>query len=229
MANESARFLSSPMSRRQALIRNVPVIIALLAIGGIYLILSDRVFFGPRWLVISLILILVPVLIISINIGRFRFGRIIGITLLIIVTIAEASATSALIVEILTASVRTSDVPHDQALVFLKDASLLWSVNILTFAFWHWEIDGGGPARRHLGKYDPSDLLFPQSTLDNPKAKNWVPRFIDYLFLAYNTSTAFSPTDTLILSARAKLLMMVQSIISLALLAVIVARAINTL
>lgn len=229
MANESTRLPFTPMSRHQALMRSVPVFVVLLVIGGIYYILSDQLFFGPRWLVLGLMVLLVPVLMVAIRIGHVGIGHIVGITLLVIITLAEASATSALIVGILTASVRTNQVPHDQAIVFLEDASLVWAVNILTFAFWHWEIDGGGPTQRHHVKYDSSDLVFPQSTLDSTKDKNWIPHFVDYLFLAFNTSTAFSPTDTLILSVRAKILMMVQSIISLILLAVIVARAINTL
>ena len=111
----------------------------------------------------------------------------------------------------------------------LRDAGLIWIVNILIFALWYWEIDGGGPGRRHREGYHSSDFVFPQLTLDQKDGPPWCPSFVDYLFLAFNTSTAFSPTDTLVLSRRIKLLVMTQSLISLMVLAIIAARAINTL
>jgi uncharacterized membrane protein len=116
------------------------------------------------------------------------------------------------------------------ARVLLQGAALIWVANVLTFAVWYWEIDGGGPARRHRAAHEPTDFLFPQVAAADPElAKGWSPRFVDYVFLAFNTSTAFSPTDTLVLSRRAKALMMIQSLISLLVIAVLAARAINTL
>lgn len=102
-------------------------------------------------------------------------------------------------------------------------------MNILAFAVWYWEIDGGGPARRHPGRHSSTDFAFPQQQDDDGLVEGWSPGFVDYLFLAFNTSIAFSPTDTLVLSRRAKLLMMAQALISLVVLAVLAARAINTL
>ena len=117
-----------------------------------------------------------------------------------------------------------------QAADLLRDAALLWFSNVLTFALWYWEIDGGGPAYRHmhkdLGPRCSTDFVFPQMTVQQT---DWRPDFVDYLFLAFNTSTAFSPTDTLVLARRSKLLMMLQSLISLITIAVLAARAINTL
>ncbi len=95
--------------------------------------------------------------------------------------------------------------------------------------FWYWEIDGGGPSRRHAEGYRSEDFVFPQSSLEQLSGVPWIPHYVDYLFLAFNASTAFSPTDTLVLSVRAKLLMMIQSLISLVVLAIIAARAINTI
>lgn len=102
-------------------------------------------------------------------------------------------------------------------------------MNIVTFAIWYWEIDGGGPPRRRSGNHRSDDLLFPQMSLDDERSKVWSPSFIDYLFVAFNTSTAFSPTDTLALSQRVKLLMMLQSLISLVVVVVLAARAVNIL
>jgi len=113
--------------------------------------------------------------------------------------------------------------------VLLQDAALLWVINVVTFAVWYWEIDGGGPSLRHREEHHSEDFLFPQMNLGDKAARDWSPGFLDYLFLAFNTSTAFSPTDTAVLSRRAKVLMMVQALLSLLILAVLVSRAINAL
>lgn len=110
----------------------------------------------------------------------------------------------------------------------LLDAVKIWTINIVAFALWYWSLDRGGPAARGLTKRCKPDFLFSQMTLadeDDP----WSPGFVDYLFLAFTNATAFSPTDTLPLSGRAKLLMMVQSGISLLTIALVAARAVNIL
>jgi hypothetical protein len=107
-------------------------------------------------------------------------------------------------------------------------AALIWLSNVLVFAIWYWEIDAGGPVERHRGTYRSDDLVFPQRQRDFD-ADGWVPDFLDYLFFAFNSATAFSPTDTLVMSRRMKVLMMCQSLISLAVLAVVAARAVNAL
>ncbi len=107
-------------------------------------------------------------------------------------------------------------------------AAVIWLFNVLLFAIWYWELDAGGPLARHSGtRYRSDDLVFPQRQHDG--ADDWMPEFLDYLFFAFNSSTAFSPTDTLVMSRRMKVLMMVQSLISLAVLAVIASRAVNAL
>ncbi len=115
------------------------------------------------------------------------------------------------------------------ASVLLQDAALLWVINLVTFAVWYWEIDGGGPAQRSRDGHTSDDFLFPQMNIEDKTARDWSLGFLDYLFLAFNTSTAFSPTDTAFLSQRTKVLMMVQALLSLLVLAVLVSRAINTL
>jgi len=118
----------------------------------------------------------------------------------------------------------------------------LWFANVLVFALWYWKLDAGGPLGREsaTGKIE-SAFLFPQMLADSAPAAQqgkkdpakvdpqWTPHFMDYLFLAFNTSTAFSPTDTAVLSRWAKVGMMLQAIISLAIIAIIAARAINIL
>jgi uncharacterized membrane protein len=117
----------------------------------------------------------------------------------------------------------------------LVSAAGLWISNILVFASWYWRLDAGGPNQREVrGSHTGGAFLFPQMSLDPDLKKqiageHWSPGFVDYLFLAFNTSTAFSPTDVPVLTRWAKLMMMVQSLISLTTLAVVAARAINIL
>lgn len=123
------------------------------------------------------------------------------------------------------------DAPVD----LLRSASALWVSNILVFASWYWRLDGGGPnVRDKLPVHVDGAFLFPQLTMDPALRKQmgedlWSPGFVDYLFLAFNTSTAFSPTDVPVLTRWAKVLMMVQSLISLTTLALLAARAVNIL
>ncbi len=123
------------------------------------------------------------------------------------------------------------DPPAD----LLRAAGALWVSNILIFASWYWRLDAGGPNQRDLKRsHTDGAFLFPQMVLDPDLRKEmgedkWRPGFIDYLFLAFNTSTAFSPTDVPVLSRWAKALMMVQSAISLAAIAILAARAVNIL
>ncbi len=104
----------------------------------------------------------------------------------------------------------------------------IWFTNAIVFALWYWEYDRGGPASRARGDAEIPDFLFPQMT-DDKLAANWEPIFMDYLFMSYTNSTAFSPTDTLPLSRWAKALFMAQSAISLVTVALIAARAVNIL
>ena len=102
----------------------------------------------------------------------------------------------------------------------------VWIIIILIFALVYWQSDRGGPEVRLTDRHPRPDWLFPQAELDNI-LPNWQPTFVDYLFLSYTTATAFSPTDVLPISARAKLLMMLLSALSLATILVVVSRAIN--
>ncbi|MET0619989.1 MAG: hypothetical protein ABW056_06910, partial [Thermoanaerobaculia bacterium] len=113
----------------------------------------------------------------------------------------------------------------------LRSAAVLWVTNVLVFALWYWRLDAGGPhARDRRGGHDSGAFFFPQMMQGAPKqTPAWSPNFVDYLFLAFCTSTAFSPTDTPVLSRWAKVLTMVQSLISLVCIAVLAAHAIGVL
>ncbi|MFI5708387.1 hypothetical protein [Kribbella sp. NPDC051620] len=116
--------------------------------------------------------------------------------------------------------------------VLVKAALLIWVTNVVAFALWYWEIDRGGPFARmpeHEHEEERADLLFPQMTVDLPGWERWLPGFTDYLFVAFTASTAFSPTDTMPLTARVKTLMGIQSAMALLTIAVVAARAVNVL
>jgi uncharacterized membrane protein len=117
------------------------------------------------------------------------------------------------------------DGGHIQASSLLVSAVSIYLTNVVVFALLFWEIDGGGPGSRRSNSDDANDFLFPQQ----PTNKKWQPTFIDYLYIAITNATAFSPTDTMPLSRRAKMLMAVQATLSLMLVAIIAARAVNTL
>jgi len=114
----------------------------------------------------------------------------------------------------------------------LIDAVALWVTNVLVFALWYWLLDAGGPHKRDQREGHPDGaFLFPQMTLSKAtyNGSAWSPRFVDYLFLAFNTSTALSPTDTAVLSRPAKVAMMLQAAISLAIIVLLAAYAVNIL
>ncbi len=196
-------------------------LIAALAIGSAYAVLPDNIRLGPRWLLAALIVLFAIPLNGARYLGNYRLVRIIGMALSALVTAALAASAVLLIVRLPSGKTPATHL--------LRDGALIWGINVLVFAIWYWELDCGGPHARHIKRYTSTDFLFPQMTMPDAEEKNWSPLFLDYLFQAFNTSAAFSPTDVLILSRRAKVLMMMQSLISLVVVAVLVSRAINTL
>ena len=196
-------------------------LLAALAIAIASATLPDDLRLGPRWLLgIAIVLVAIPLNIARFT-GHFRLTRILGMTLSALATVANAASAIFLI-----ARLPGNKTPPAH---LLRDGALIWGINILVFAIWYWELDCGGPHARHIKRYTSTDFLFPQMAMPDAEERDWAPRFMDYLFQAFNTNTAFSPTDVLILSRRAKGLMMAQSLISLVVIAVLVSRAINTL
>jgi hypothetical protein len=198
-----------------------PAAVALLGVGALYAVISGGLTLGPRAFLLGLVaVLLVPLLSAHLR-GSHSLARVFGFGVIGLVTLAVVVSVFLL--------VSSSLGGGTSAPALLRDAALLWVINVATFAVWYWEIDGGGPARRRRRGHVSEDLLFPQMNLGDKAARDWSPGFLDYLFLAFNTSTAFSPTDTAFLSRRVKVLMMVQALLSLLILAVLVSRAINTL
>ena len=111
----------------------------------------------------------------------------------------------------------------------LFTGAAIWIGNVLVFALWYWEFDRGGPARRAAGDDPIPDFVFPQMQSPALAPPDWEPWFVDYLYLSFTNATAFSPTDVLPFSRWAKVVMMVQSAVSLMTVALVVARAVNIL
>ena len=203
-----------------------PAVIALLAIGAMHLALPESMTYGPDWLLLVVVAgMLVPV-ILARRYERHSLNQWLGYGAVGLVTLDMIWSVYRLI----------SALPsHAEAPVqLLRSAVILWVGNILIFASWYWRLDAGGPhARETREQHKDGAFLFPQMTLQPAQMteaqQHWRPGFIDYLFLAFNTSTAFSPTDVPVLSRWAKLLMMVQATIALAVVIVLAARAINIL
>jgi hypothetical protein len=204
-----------------------PAIVALLAVGGLRLALPESLSYGPDWLLLAAIGgFSIPTIWAHVR-GLDTLNRILGYIMAAIVT-ADMIWSLGLLIAALPKHTQTP-------IALLESAGALWITNIIVFASWYWRLDGGGPAvRDQQGVHTDGAFLFPQMTL-TPETKRtmgeecWNPGFIDYLFLAFNTSTAFSPTDVPVLSRWAKVLMMIQSLISLATIALLAARAVNIL
>jgi uncharacterized membrane protein len=204
-----------------------PAFIAVVATGGLYLALPAGLTMGPRWLFPALIGALLIPTVASHRAGHHRLDRSLGFTVTSVMTI-EMLVSVVLLIGALPAR-------KESPTALLLSAGSIWTTNILVFALWYWRLDAGGPHGREarLGHSEGS-FLFPQMTLPPDvraatHQETWSPNFLDYLFLAFNTSTAFSPTDTPVLSRWGKLLTMLQAIISLTVLVVLAARAVNIL
>lgn len=111
----------------------------------------------------------------------------------------------------------------------VRAAIHMWCASVLVFALWFWQLDSGGPTARVQRSGAPPDFLFTQQASPELGPESWQPRFLDYLYLSFTNSTAFSPTDTMPLTQWAKMLMLVEAASSLLLLLMVAARAVNVL
>lgn len=199
-----------------------PALLALLAVGGLYLGLPEPLTPGPNWMLLALLAALELPNIVFHRLGRHRVNRVLGHIASCLITAALIWSLVALISGLLS--------HRESPITLLRGAVALWFSNILVFAAWYWRLDAGGPHQRDKRPgHTEGAFLFPQMVLPRRAQRDWSPGFVDYLFLAFNTSTAFSPTDVPVLSRWAKGLMMLQSLISLGTIAILAARAVNIL
>ena len=186
----------------------------------------NRESLGPPWLVPGFEIALLVALIAADPTHlarRARWLRPVSITLLGLLAVVAMVSNVVLIVDL----VRGSEVTQS-ATSLLASGALIWLGNALIFGLLYWELDSGGPLARYRRERPHPDFAFSQQLNPELAPAGWRPRYVDYLILGVTTSTAFSPTDVMPMAAWAKLTMALQSLISLTVIGLVIARAVNT-
>lgn len=199
----------------------VAVVVALV----LQLVLPERFILGPRYILPALEALLLFALMATSPSRPVRHSmtrRTAAIAMVALTSLANAGSLL-LVVRML---LKGSKVGGEE-LIF--SALNIFLTNIIVFGLWYWELDFGGPVARYLVTSCYPDFLFPQYDVTKVAPPDWRPTFIDYFYVSLTNATAFSPTDTLPLTQRAKLLMGTQSLISLLTVALVAARAVNIL
>lgn len=200
-----------------------PVVLAISVTIGILAVLPERIRLTPAWFPCAIgATVIIPIVSVSLS-KRKRIWLAIerDVTLLFVMIVAAANIVT------LTVLVRSMIDPMKEAggLQLLTSSIAVWIINVLIFALLYWQVDGGGLDNRMSHTDARPDWLFPQ----RDKMQGWKPVFVDYLFLGYSTAAAFSAADVMPLTSRAKMLMMLEGVISLVTIVVVGARAIDAL
>lgn len=216
---------SSPSKayRREPLwVVRIVVIIAFI----LQLALPDRFVAGPKYLLPVLELFLLFALFFTTPrqpIFRSLLRRVNALTLVALISIVNIYSVQQLVHELLVGGT----IVDGQQL--LSTAFNIYMTNIIVFGLLFWELDAGGHGSRQTKEVHERDFLFPQMSTPSLESHNWRPTFIDYLYISITNATAFSPTDAMPLTRRAKLLMAIQAFVSLITIALVAARAVNIL
>jgi len=204
-----------------------PVALTIVAVIALLALLPGRIKLFPSWATYVVgVAVLAPMAAVGLTAARTRWMRVERTVILlffVVVTVGNLASMGNLIGAMLNRSAETS------GLQLLTSSIAMWVNNVLTFSLLYWQMDRGGPEARVNNTGTRPDWLFPQMGAAENVPPDWRPAFIDYLFLGYSTATAFSTTDVMPLTSRAKMLMMLESTISLATIVVVAARAINIL
>jgi hypothetical protein len=189
------------------------------------ILMPDEVRLGPNWLLPTVEGVLLLALIVADPVAisrRSRLLRTTSIGLVLVLVFGSLWATGSLIDDLIHGGPETNSASD-----LLEAGSIVWVSNNIAFALLYWDLDGGGAAERALDPSRRIDFAFPQEMNPRLASPDWRPRFIDYLYLGFTNATALSPTDVMPLVPWAKLAMMLQSFISLSILALVIARAVN--
>ena len=191
-----------------------PVALAILAVIFLLALLPERVRLFPAWFPYILgIALIVPMAAVGLSAEKARWLRV-ERTIMLLFVVVMGVGTLANLANLISAMVRRSG--EIGGLQLLASSIAVWVTNVLMFSLLYWQIDRGGPEARANNAGTKPDWLFPQAGAPEDVPPDWRPTFVDYLFLGFSTATAFSPTDALPLTSRAKMLMMLESTISLA-------------
>jgi uncharacterized membrane protein len=209
--------------------RRWPVTIGVVLAIVMQVVLPDRYALQPKLLLPALEVVLLVGLVAA-NPVRFQrehpIVRWMSLSMTIAIAVANLTSIARLINEILH---RKAGAPTVDAVTLLGSGLAIWITNVVVFALIYWEFDRGGPFSRAAARNPYPDFLFTQMTDPSKAPPDWEPTFVDYAYLSFTNSTAFSPTDTLPMSSWAKMTMMVQSGVSLVTIALVAARAVNIL
>lgn len=216
----------------------LPAALAVLAAIALYSLLPNKLLFLPRFAIPALeLLLFIPL--VAANPRRMTRGnrelRRLAIALVLLITLSNAGAMVLLIRQLVAGH------DEDQAAALLLAAGQIWLTNVLVFALAYWELDRGGPVSRTQvarPRLPIADFRFPQDE-DHDAAPEvakrsslkagWAPGFVDYLYVSVTNSSAFSPTDTMPLSPRAKMLMAVESVSALVLSVLVISYGVGQL
>ncbi|MDP2288233.1 MAG: hypothetical protein Q8M73_06670 [Actinomycetota bacterium] len=209
--------------------RRLPMALAVLAVGGLVLIVPEefRLSNALHYAYCGLLIIMLLVLVIG-DPGRIdkdhRWLRIVSGALIALITVLTVLSAGRLVLGIL----QHADFATPAQLLIIGGA--IWTINVIAFALWYWHLDSGGPAARARGELSTQPaFIFPEQSIPRLISQGWYPKFVDYLALSFNTALAFSPTDVAAIRHWPKLCMILESLISLILVALVLARAVNVL
>jgi len=206
-----------------------PIALALLTFIAITIVLRvaqpHRESLGPHWLVPGIEIALLVVLLASdpARVRRQRrWLRKVAIGLVLALVVMALLSAGVLIVDLIRGGKVT-----DSATSLLASGALIWLGNVLVFSLLYWMLDSGGPLARWRGEHEYPDFAFTQQQNPELAPPGWRPQYVDYLILGFTTSTAFSPTDVLPMARWSKLTMALQSLLSLTVIGLVIARAVN--
>ena len=202
--------------------------LAIVAAAVLHVALPAKYRVNPPWVAPAVLLSLLAVLVIG-DPGRIdrqrTWLRVVTGVMIACLTAANLLAAVHLVHDILT----NNKLYASNATGLLATGGVIWATNVIAFGLWYWDLDrGGAAARAHHPQANPA-FIFPEMLHTDYVAVTWVPKFVDYLSLAFWTATAFSPTDTSAIKPWAKLLMITEAVVSLGIGALVIARAINIL
>jgi hypothetical protein len=207
--------------------RRWPVGLAILAVLALLTALPGRIMLLPRWAPFAgAAMLLGAMTVAGLTRGRPRWLLLERWITLLFAVLSGAAMLATLSFLIRAMVFRPGDIT---GLQLLASSIAVWVTNVLLFSLLYWQVDRGGPGARGNRPSALPDWLFPQAGAPENAPPGWRPLFVDYLFLGYSTATAFSTTDVMPMTARAKLLMMLESTISLVTLVLVASRAINIL
>jgi hypothetical protein len=204
-----------------------PMALTLVIAMALPFLLPPRFSLGPRW-IIPLVEGLLLVALVAADPGRIdrrsSFVRALSIGLVAILVVGAAGVVTRLVVDLIRGGPETNSPGQ-----LIRVGSLVLVYVIITFSFLYWELDSGGPESRARADPDFPDFAFPEHLNAHVAKPGWRPEFFDYLYLGFTNATAFSPTDVMPLARWAKLAMATQAAACLAVVGLVIARAVNIL